>query len=389
MSTRVHIDLNSGVVLLGSAVVPCVVAGANGEVRVDGGRLLRPLPFAERSRLVWLAAAAADAEAVLAESVLAFATVEPAERRAYDDVVALALAGAGEEAASFDETLATAARAAGLSLDELLVAPARTVDALARVDDGREWSRILFAQPTAEADWASMRAEFCGQLLRRLRPASVWRHDALEVIRRAPVPPRAFVASMDTQVAEEATRPRPVTPLRATLEAPAVHVGALSQAPAPPAPSLSVKGVHVGERVLTGASDSPPTQAEPHLHAHFSTTAAPRRTIEPAVPSSVQAGGTSPVLTPRSERTTLATDAPLALTPHGEHTTLATEAPPALFRAGERPGLEPIRWTHRAASAATVETPSVPPMQQLPSLADIADIIGELLHHEADLRGID
>jgi len=263
MSTQVHIDLDRGVVLLGSAVVPCVVAGANGEVRVDGGCLLRPLAFAERTRLVWLAATAEDAEAVLAESVLVFTTVEPADRRAYDDVVALALAGAGEEAAPFDETLVAAARATGLSPDELLVAPARAVDALARAEDGGEWNRILFAQPTAEADWAPMRAEFCGRLLRRLHAASVCCNDAIEVARRAPVRPRALVVTMDTQVAVEAAPLRPVTPLRATLEAPVAQTGASSKAPAQLARSPSVKGVHVGEREVTCASDSLPADEAP------------------------------------------------------------------------------------------------------------------------------
>ena len=406
MSKQVHIDLNSGVVLFGSAVVPCLMAGTNGEVRVDGGCLLRPLPFAERTRLTWLAAMREDAEAVLAESVLVFTTVEPAERRAYDDVVALVLAGAGEEGTPFDETLVTAARATGLSLDELLMAPARAVDALARPEDGSEWNRIFFPQPMAEANWASMRAEFCRWLLRRLHPASVWGTDISEVSQRAPVRPRERVVTMDTQATVEAALVRPVIRLWASRQPLVPQTEEPSKASAPLARSPSGKGVHMGERPLPRASGSLPAPVEISPLARFSFATTPPKEVDPAASSPVPMGDASPVLmpstdhttqeldvspvpTPHTERMTLSVDASSVLAPRIERTNLPMEVPPTQLRGRDGPERGSIRWIHRPASTATVDTPSVQPTLSSSSLTDIADLIGEMLHHEADLRGID
>lgn len=408
MSTQVYIDLEGGVVLLGCAVVPCVAAGAKGEVRVDGGRVLRPLAFAERTRLVWLAAASRDAEVQLAESVLALSTVEPTGQAAYDDVVALALAGAGEDAPPFDETLAAAARATGLSAGRLSAAPAREVDALVRREHGGQWNRILFAEPAVEVDWRQMRAEFCGRLFCRLQAASEQPEDAGGVGRDGRGRLNPLVISTDTPVTARAaahhtekaitaeTPARSDEPVSAAIAGPTnqtmgaraaacrshaaqdasvkahgAQAAVASEARTQRGRTLSLRGVELGECETAPAYDNRSPDIARVSHSRFSLVVGPGRTRERAALPTHQAGGAQSDLAPAVEPLPVRAEPP-----HTRSTGLWSSHPDLV---GE---------LDSPASGAILETPASPTQSSL-VLTDIAKAIGEMLHHEADLRGID
>jgi hypothetical protein len=173
MRPTVIIDTASGQALIGNTLVPARAAGTHGELQVGdvSGPVLRPLTFSERTRLVTRAAVAPTALDSLCASVLHAATVQPGRHadRMVQEILALTLAGADQDAPVFAETVLRVARATGLELRQLYEAEAAEVDRLAMYLGGPPadagWTRIVFAR--GEETLESIRQELGARLLQR------------------------------------------------------------------------------------------------------------------------------------------------------------------------------------------------------------------------------
>src|SRR4051794_24440769 len=110
---KVAIDLEAGEARLGTLSV--AVAGADGAGGLrDGGDVLRPLSFGDRLRVCSWALGAADPRGAVASGIAQAASLRRGEAdRRLVEVLALALAGAGEAAPPFAEAGAAVARAGG------------------------------------------------------------------------------------------------------------------------------------------------------------------------------------------------------------------------------------------------------------------------------------
>lgn len=175
MRNSVVIDTASGQALIGDTLVPVREAGSHGELQVGGpaGPVLRPLTFGERTRVVTRAAGSPAALDILCAGVLQAALLQPGEAdRLVQEIVALAMAGADQDAPPFAETVLRVARTAGWELRQLYDAEAAEVDRLAVYLGGRPpdsgWTQILFAGNAVSL--ASVRQELAEQLLRRADP---------------------------------------------------------------------------------------------------------------------------------------------------------------------------------------------------------------------------
>src|SRR6185436_7253079 len=96
----VIIDTAGGVAYVGNLTVPVEATGRDGELRVDGGATLRPLRFGERLRICSRALSAREPRAAVAGAVADAAVLDGGAdgERLLLEVLALALAGAGEDA---------------------------------------------------------------------------------------------------------------------------------------------------------------------------------------------------------------------------------------------------------------------------------------------------
>ncbi|HEY3185160.1 MAG TPA: hypothetical protein VGJ77_20130 [Gaiellaceae bacterium] len=187
-------DLGAGQARLGTTVVPIAAAGRNGELRVGGrrGPVLRPLAFGERTRVVAGVRHTSDPREAVAAAVAAAALVHRGRLESrVQDVVALALAGAGETAPPFGETALVVARAAGWDYARLMDADAAEVDRLARQLGARPlrsgWSRFVLAGDAA-GELDAIRRELAQELLDRGDEAPIDLEDAVGVPEAPPSP---------------------------------------------------------------------------------------------------------------------------------------------------------------------------------------------------------
>ena len=188
------IDALRGQAQLGQYRLPVAEAGPAGELRVGGpdGPVLRPLTFAERSRAVNRAAANAQPVDALCAALLRAATVRPGSApQLPQEILALALAGASEDAPPFVEALLMLARATGWTLQQLEAAEAAQVDRLAlhlqtpTTEPG--WNRLRLAHPGND-ELLSLRSDLAERLLRRATISRAENGEAAEVLPRADPP---------------------------------------------------------------------------------------------------------------------------------------------------------------------------------------------------------
>jgi hypothetical protein len=172
MRNSVVIDTASGQALIGSILVPVRETGNHGELQVAGpsGPILRPLTFGERTRLVTRAAVLPAALDSLCAGVLQAAIMQQGQaEHIVQEILALTLAGAEQEAPSFAETALRVARAAGWELSQLFAAEAAEVDRLAIYLGGHlqdfGWTRVIFGR--SEDTLESIRQELGERLLQR------------------------------------------------------------------------------------------------------------------------------------------------------------------------------------------------------------------------------
>jgi hypothetical protein len=167
-------DPAGGVIRVGRMRVEASPAGTEGELRVggDGGTVLRPLRFGERTAVIVAASAQPRIEEAVAASVLAAATVrEGGGERLLLETIALWMAGAAWDAPSYAETALLVGRVGNWRLHDVLDAPAEAVDRLAahlgdQQQRGGAWKTLIF-QPAAGEDAAAIRKKYVEQLLRR------------------------------------------------------------------------------------------------------------------------------------------------------------------------------------------------------------------------------
>lgn len=198
MATPVVIDSAGGRAFIGGTAVPVRESGIRGELRIGGagGPLLRPLSFGERSRLAAWALGTPETLPDFCRGVLRAATVEPGTcDLGVQEILALFLAGAGEDAPPFAEAALSVARAAGWEFEQVYRAEAAEVDRLAVYLGGRPadsgWTRIVFA--ASDGGIEAIRRELAERLLKRAEPYA----DEPTV----PAPAAGFVPTFGTSAA--------------------------------------------------------------------------------------------------------------------------------------------------------------------------------------------
>lgn len=252
MRHLVVIDTVRGLAFIGDVSIPVREAGRRGEIQVggSGGPILRPLTFGERSRLVTRAAASPAALDIVCAGVLQAATMQPGHAdRFVQEILALTLAGADQEAPGFAETVLLVAQAARWELSQLYEAEATEVDRLAIAlvgfpsDSG--WTRIVFAQN--EETLESIRRELGERLLQRGDPvagATTLEHTpaarTLSLFKQTPVHVNAAQASLSGEPASRT--------FDGTLTTPAQRDLPSSLESASPSPtSVSIPNVRVAK----------------------------------------------------------------------------------------------------------------------------------------------
>ncbi len=230
MRGRVIIDTLGGQALLGNVCVKVAEAGSNGELEIEGGTILRPITFGQRTRISARASLSPTPRENCAAGVLSASTV----RAGTDDtlvleVLAMVLAGADESGFPFAETTLTIARAAGWSHADIAGAEAADIDRLARhlsrnqPDDG--WTRLVFDSPPSQ-ELADIRDALANNLLERVDSTPLG--DRVGIGPRGMAPPGA---------ANPSGEPRRV---------PEAFEGASSGEPSLSAEDLPVPGVYLG-----------------------------------------------------------------------------------------------------------------------------------------------
>lgn len=179
--TRIIIDSLHGLAWLGTVSVIIAETGSHGELQIGGaaGPILRPLTFSKRSRVLMRLGSQATRDDTAA-AVLQAATVQPGiADRAVQEILALYMAGADQDAPSFVETTLLLARGAGWGAAQLADAEAAEVDRLAiylaEFEREPEWnSLLLMGVPTDEGDvtntLAAIRDELVDNLVKRSVP---------------------------------------------------------------------------------------------------------------------------------------------------------------------------------------------------------------------------
>ena len=171
---RLVLDIARGEARLGSRVVTIAAAGSRGEIQVGGpdGPILRPLTFGERTRAVVRARTTSTPRAGVAGAILQAATAQSGVgERPVLELLALALAGAEQDAPPFTATVALLARSLGWDYARLTAAEAADVDRLAIYLAGSppassSWNQLLLAH-SPDDELSGWRDALCDTLLRR------------------------------------------------------------------------------------------------------------------------------------------------------------------------------------------------------------------------------
>ncbi len=406
MQQSVIIDTASGHALIGTTLVPVRAAGPHGEIQVGGssGPILRPLTFGERTRLVTRAAVAPTALDSLCSNVLQTSLVQPGQAdRLIQEILALLLAGADQEAPPFAETALRVTRAAGWELRQLYEAEAVEVDRLAIYLGGRPhdsgWTQIVFAG--SEESLESLRRNFAEQLLRRVDPFA----DTQET---EPTPPVTSVSSAEQRLlpvgtqqphsvgergeaqelearGEEAFQSRPFGQVRSTTPPMATRPTSSDSMPHLGHSRLRVPLKTLAQRASTPATPTSTLRTgqttKPPLHWTTVPHSNGLETVEFATPEpsqrSPQQTVSSPLPLPARPRQLLRSDS-------GERRASATEVRVATQAIAETRPL-----AHTFVPHVRPESPTDREHTRTPTdWPELADALAELLDHEADMRGV-
>jgi hypothetical protein len=397
MRSSVILDTASGQALIGGTVMAVSQAGPGGELQIGGssGPILRPLRFGERTRVVVSAASSPSALDSLCRGILHAATVqEGTGDRTVQEVLALALAGADQEAPSFAASALRVARAAGWEFNQLYEAEAAEVDRLAiylggpTPDSG--WNRIVFASSADTLE--GVRRELGEQLLKRADPFAG--DVEAESSATAPMGDSAVYAST---VGGHQAGPAGL------LEADGLTSGQELVPRQPPDDPLAVGGTRqryirvrapavaygpgAGAQPVSSPSSRPDAVSLPAVRWSLSPQRDGPRTDRPIDPGMAVSTSEVPVETLPAEDVELRQQ-PLQLIRSESGAAPETKA---LMIPLHSPAL--VKAAHVSASAAVELPESVMTLQGLrPSSGDwleVADALAELLDHEADMRGIE
>lgn len=415
MRNTVVIDTASGQALIGDTLVPVREAGSHGELQVGGshGPILRPLTFGERSRVVTRAVGSPAALDILCAGMLQVALVQPGEAdRFVQEILALQLAGADQDAPPFAETVLQVARTAGWELQQVYDAEAAEVDRLAIYLGGQPpdsgWTQIVFASSVATL--TSVRQELAEQLLRRAKSfAETPEEQQAFPMVTAPATPtldasfpartaRSLVNSV-LPTERSLSNPEPRTTTDTVPEAPVHHKQAVATVPRP---STLASESHATRNMLylrvpprifgqrTGTASAPAVtrsgeNSPPRFRFSLSATTNSRH-------------GNSGSLATASAAQTVASE--------GASAPLPVQPPPLQLL---RPRLA-VRPTPRTMLTSAEQHLTFPPVQfaqretPIPNSVDIstaseqklavmdwtemADALAELLEQESDMRGL-
>jgi len=425
MASRASLELAAGHVQIAGRRVAVRAAGEGGRVQVgdDGGPILRPPTFGERTRLVAAALGAAGPAAALASALVATLRerVGPCDADV-ERVVALLLAGAGDDGPALVETAALVGRATATPLPAVEALEATQVDFYARAltndseqDDG--WHRVVLAPPPTPATTAAEASS-----------------DALVVQQLA----EALLARGRARGSAALRQAAASTPANASAHPADADAGAWASEPAAGATAAASPSGHGHVALASGPRPSGSTDA-----ASGTTGRTPVRPPIPDRPAALQsnvgdaAQAASVQTTHRSAGHAAHVDTPLlrfcqpltaSASPAPRHPGPEREcaggvpsslppAPVALAEGRERPApWEPVPWRlerramngeaeHRERSPRTATTDAAAPASpgsngaltprqthatSLPPVADddLADRVAESLRREAARRGL-
>jgi hypothetical protein len=352
-STRASLDLSAGHVQIAGRRHAVRATGEGGRVQVgDDGPILRPPTFGERTRLVAAALGAEQPAVALATALVTTlreqggACDAPVER-----VVALLLAGAGDDGPAFVDSAALVARATATALPSVESLEAAQVDYYARAladeveqDDG--WHRVLLAPP-AIAGVAHDDSSSDEMIVIELAEALLSRGRS-----------RGSPALRQAAVASDTTDAPPVADAGAGAWAREHSTGASAvAAPATREPLASTTGAHP-----TGAADArPDTQFRTPSHRPLGATST---TLQPLAEDAGRdaAGGAAPREAARPEASARVATPLLRF----RQPSTAPTSPASGQRASEGPAIfassspavlarEPVRVPPPAAGAASPE----------------------------------
>lgn len=384
------IDSLHGQALIGGVAIPVAYAGQRGELQVGGaaGAVLRPLAFGERTRIAACAAVVSQSIDVLCAGIAAAAVVQPGDTDpAVQEILALALAGADQEAPLFTEAALLVARATGWDFAQLDAADAVTIDRLAVYLAGRPaadesgWNRIVLVDDRGDESLDSIRREMAERLLKRaaLLPEDVQENPPLSAANFADREPMAGDSAGNEHIPEfpglaadmaPAAQPAPADPGRKiAYEGPSsrqgfirVRSGEMAPGRGRTQPAIPGQREHRLHTVLRQSLASPSSPAQTPLPPTDTTA---RQQVFPEPGTTITA--VQPELLPVWVDT-----GPVS----GASGTAAGYSPRSQPGMGQAASLESLLPDEAAA------------LNRDDRLLDIADTLAALLHEEADLRGI-
>jgi len=416
MKGNVEVDWGRGEALVGGVVVAISPVG-EGAIRVGGatGVVLRPLTFLERTQITVESSLVEEPREALCAGVLQRAIVKEGEGdHQIQEVLALFLAGADQDAPGFAETEWLVMRSLGWSWTQVAEMPALEIDQLAlrltisqQADD---WTSFVFVNDEQQ-DLATIRTEFANQLIERLRSQPLAQDTAFIVNQSLGESPtqQDLSDSQNRQHDRQRSRTTPFSTFSiASLQSPARAANReviLNQASTSTKASL----VDSANHEVTSPAISP------KIITHRATT--PTETF--LLDRSLEDRESLSLPSVQLLRSHILTTLPPPLTPEKQSaqqpmpqvgTEIAQPTPPEIH------SVRSTDWQAINSSFSTLPVTSLPVTkpEELHSLfkqplsktkieqsqlidsplhlADpiaLADVLAELLHHEADLRGID
>ncbi|MGE0824813.1 MAG: hypothetical protein AB7P18_22175 [Candidatus Binatia bacterium] len=426
VSVPIVLDPTQGEARLGVHRVAIAPVGSDGTLRVGGtdGPVLGPVTFAERTALTTRALAAAQPCDYVCAGILHAATKEAGVADQLEqELLALTLAGAGEDGPPFAQTLALVAQETGWGYDRLAETAAVEVDRLAiqltEVPADGGWQRYLLATDT-RGELASLRNELADNLLRRASVGEVLFASAATETRplvthgvhHEPLPETSIglssagkrvttttsstndVHDLFSVEVEEEREVRPVDKHSTPRLFARLRKGEGTQANSPMTSGAGLISRQENRRRDTHAADSVPppssqnetrinpTDVEPKPHAaegaRQSTSTVLRREAnfhavrpQPDVASRAGLEAHSPRIFPRTTSTDGFRASPVSVLPVLD---------------GDAPLRQPLRGTGNApvSAPAFAQTEG-----QDDRAAEVAEILARLLDEEADLRGVE
>lgn len=168
---RFEIDINRGEAIIGSARVDVCAVGSKGYIQIGGkdGPVLKQITFGERTLAHRNSCHAEKYVDFLSATITHTATVSPgAGEQNIVEIIALHLAGAGNDAPSFTETANRVSKSTGWSAEIIDSHPAAYIDSLylQLSGDSKPWRKILLA-PSKEESILSLKHHLAISIFRR------------------------------------------------------------------------------------------------------------------------------------------------------------------------------------------------------------------------------